>query len=75
MPTTEQLDLSLTINEIVARFPELITVFNQFGIDTCCGGGVRVAEAARRHGLDLDGVVTALHEAIGRDERAQPRQA
>jgi regulator of cell morphogenesis and NO signaling len=66
MPDTIALDPTLTINEIVARFPETIPVFNRFGLDTCCGGGVRVDDAARRDGLDSDAVVEALREAITR---------
>ena len=59
-----QLDQSLTINEIVARYPETIAVFNRFGMDTCCGGGVPVEEAARRDGLDLDQILAALRDAM-----------
>jgi iron-sulfur cluster repair protein YtfE (RIC family) len=32
-------DPDLTINEIVAAYPETIPVFNEVGVDTCCGGG------------------------------------
>lgn len=59
-----QLDPSLTINEIVARYPETIAVFNRFGMDTCCGGGVPVEEAARRDGLDVDQILAALRDAM-----------
>lgn len=58
-----QLDPSLTINDIVARHPETIAVFNRFGVDTCCGGGVSVEAAARRDGLDLDQILAALRGA------------
>ena len=66
MPTTDQLDLTATINDIVARHPETIPVFNRFGVDTCCGGGVRVDQAAHRDGFDLDAVVRALQDATRR---------
>lgn len=66
MPDTTQLDLSLTINEIVAKYPQTIPVFNRFGFDTCCGGGITVPDAARRDRIDLDAVLTALHEALAR---------
>lgn len=59
-----QLDASLTINEIVARYPETIAVFNRFGMDTCCGGGVPVEEAARRDSLDLGQILAALRDAM-----------
>jgi regulator of cell morphogenesis and NO signaling len=64
MPITKEIDSSLTINEIVARHPETIPVFNRFGLDTCCGGGVCVDEAAQRDGVDLETLRTALSEAI-----------
>jgi iron-sulfur cluster repair protein YtfE (RIC family) len=58
------LDPNLTINEIVARFPETISVFNRFGLDTCCGGGVCVDVAAHRHGLEASEVLSALRDVI-----------
>lgn len=64
MPDVGPLDLSLTINELVARHPETIEVFNRFGFDTCCGGGVTVAEAAQRDGVDADLVVAELHQRV-----------
>ncbi|HSQ32799.1 MAG TPA: DUF542 domain-containing protein [Gemmatimonadaceae bacterium] len=58
-----QLDQAQTINEIVARHPETIAVFNRFGMDTCCGGGVSIEEAARRDGLEVGQILSALREA------------
>ena len=66
MQSTTQIDIASTVNEIVAQYPETITVFNQFGIDSCCGGGVPVVNAARRDGADLDALLAALQEAIER---------
>ncbi|HEY7877028.1 MAG TPA: DUF542 domain-containing protein [Gemmatimonadaceae bacterium] len=60
------LDSTWTVNEIVARYADTAAVFNRFGIDTCCGGGVSVAEAARREGVDLDAVLEALYRATSR---------
>ena len=64
MPQTIQLDRSMTINEIIARYPQTMLVFNELGMDTCCGGGASVEEAATRDGLDADSVITALNNAI-----------
>lgn len=64
MPNTVELDPALTINEIIARHPETIPVFNRFGMDTCCGGGVTVDESARRDGLDAGAVVAELRRAL-----------
>jgi iron-sulfur cluster repair protein YtfE (RIC family) len=67
MPQTIQLDRSMTINEIIARYPQTMPVFNEFGMDTCCGGGATVEEAAARDGLDADSVITALNKAAETD--------
>ena len=61
-----QLDPMMTINEIVARYPATIPVFNRFGMDTCCGGGVSVNEAARRDGVEVEPVMGALRDIVER---------
>lgn len=66
MQGTTQIDMTATVNGIVAQYPETIGVFNQFGIDTCCGGGVPLADAARRDAADIDSLIAALNAAIER---------
>jgi regulator of cell morphogenesis and NO signaling len=66
MQNMTQVDPTMTINEIVARYPATIPVFNRFGMDTCCGGGVSVDDAARRDGIDVAAVLAALREAVDR---------
>jgi len=66
MPATTQIDFTLTINELVARYPETLPVFNRFGLDTCCGGGVPADEAARRHGVEPEAVRVALRDVLER---------
>jgi regulator of cell morphogenesis and NO signaling len=66
MPAATMLDPTLTINQIVARFPETIPVFDRFGLDTCCGGDVRVEEAAQRDGVDAAEVFSALRQTLER---------
>ena len=58
------IDTNVAVNEMVARHPETMPVFNRFGLDTCCGGGAPIAEAARRDGVDLDELVKALGDAV-----------
>jgi regulator of cell morphogenesis and NO signaling len=60
-PTAE-----MTVNEIVARFPATVTVFNELGVDTCCGGGVPLQLAAERDGLDPDALLAAVKAASAR---------
>jgi iron-sulfur cluster repair protein YtfE (RIC family) len=59
-----QLDPALTINQIVAKYPQTTAVFNRFGFDTCCGGGVTVAQAAQRDGVEPEAVFSALHAVL-----------
>ena len=66
MTDTIHFDPELTINEIVAAYPETISVFNRFGLDTCCGGGVCVDEAARRDGIDARPIVAALNDVLSK---------
>ena len=50
--TQVQLDCSRTVNETVALHPATGVVFGSHGIDTCCGGGISVEEAARNAAID-----------------------
>jgi len=61
-------DLERTsVNEVIRRYPATVAVFNQFGIDACCGGAEAVAQAALRDGTDPAAVVAALVEIIGKE--------
>ncbi len=59
------------VNDTVRHHPETITVFNDFGIDTCCGGGVCITDAARRDGVNGDDLLAALRAVI--DPAGVPR--
>jgi iron-sulfur cluster repair protein YtfE (RIC family) len=50
----------LSVNETIRRYPGTVAVFRLHGIDACCGGPLPVAEAAARHGIDLDALLTEL---------------
>jgi regulator of cell morphogenesis and NO signaling len=58
------IDTTVSVDQMVARHPETMPVFNRFGLDTCCGGGAPIAEAARRDGANLDELVQALRDAL-----------
>jgi regulator of cell morphogenesis and NO signaling len=60
MTTMNQIPESLLVNEAIRLYPETIAVFNDFGIDACCGGAVPIAEAALRDGADLNQLLAAL---------------
>ena len=57
----------LEIRQLVEAYPETMMVFDQYGMDMCCGGAHTVAEAARLHGLDPDTVVAQVTGAIRRN--------
>ena len=61
----QNLDCSLSVNTVLARFPSTSSVFNRFGLDTCCGGALSVAEAARAADVDTEALCGALTDAIG----------
>ena len=56
--------LSLTVDELVERWPETMRVLAPLGIDLCCGGGRRVGEAIRLHGADSGDVAHRLERVI-----------
>ena len=56
------IDPSVTVRETMARYPESKAVFARFGVDTCCGSGVPIIDAAHRDGADLDALLAALRE-------------
>ena len=57
------IDTESTVNDVIRMYPESVSVFNQLGIDACCGGDASLAEAARRDGVDV-GVLLARLDII-----------
>lgn len=64
MQTNAQINKASTVDELTLRYPDTIAVFNRFGIDSCCGGGVPLVDAARRDGADFDALLAALQAAV-----------
>jgi len=54
------IDRRTTVNEVIRMYPESVSVFNQLGIDACCGGDASLSEAARRDGVDLGSLLARL---------------
>lgn len=57
-------DPATTINDLVTRHPELMPVLAGHGLDLCCGGPLTLREAAERHALDLEALLSELAGAL-----------
>ena len=68
---TIQVDGKVTVRDLVGRYPQTRPVFEEHGIDYCCGGGRCLADVAREHGLKLPALVDALEATL----RAAPSAA
>jgi regulator of cell morphogenesis and NO signaling len=55
MATTTQ-----TVRDIATENPGAVRVFEKYGIDSCCGGRVPLAEACATRNLDVDEVIASL---------------
>ena len=64
---TTAIDTETTVNEVIRMYPESVSVFNQLGIDACCGGDASIAEAARRDGVDLGSLLARLDAVVAVD--------
>ncbi len=62
---TEIITPSSIVNETLRQYPETATVFNQFGIDACCGGAASISDSAIRDGADPKALLNALNLAVG----------
>jgi len=58
------IDTETTVNDIIRMYPESVSVFNQLGIDACCGGDASLAEAACRDGADLGSLLARLDAVV-----------
>src|SRR5215469_11764863 len=59
-----------TVREIAQEQPSSIRVFEQFGIEYCCGGRKLLADACAAKDIDVDAVIVAL-EAASRSKSSQ----
>lgn len=54
------------IADIVISHSECASVFQKHKIDFCCNGGVSLAEATKKKGIDTEALIAELQDAINR---------
>jgi regulator of cell morphogenesis and NO signaling len=59
-----RVDGKTTVRDLVARYPQTRPVFEERGIDYCCGGGQSLNVVAQKHGLELPALVAAVEKAL-----------
>ena len=65
----EGITLRTTVNEILERFPEAVSLLSQLGLDTCCGGAEPLEEACLQAGQDPREVWEALRSLLREEAR------
>jgi regulator of cell morphogenesis and NO signaling len=72
MTTTDRpiprLDPASLVNDVLRHHPTTARVFNDFGIDACCGGARTLIDAAREDGADCCALLGALEWAMAEAE-------
>ena len=48
----------------IKKYPQTIAVFNEFRVDSCCGGGRSIEQTAIADGVDVEALLQALNQAV-----------
>ena len=56
------IDIERTVGELVTERPSNSRIFEEFGIDYCCGGKIPLSEACAEKGVSTDEVLRKLEE-------------
>ena len=74
MPTTrETIGNETLVSEIVRSYPASVRVFQEYGIDFCCGGNKPLSEACREKGVSIDRLLADVEKARRPPEGAGAR--
>ncbi|OGR23109.1 MAG: hypothetical protein A3K53_02905 [Deltaproteobacteria bacterium RIFOXYB2_FULL_66_7] len=60
----ETITSDMVINDVIRKHPETIRVFNEYKVDSCCGGGAPIGTTAKRDGVAVEPLVDALNAAV-----------
>lgn len=61
MPTRGPITKEMIINDVVAKYPKTIAVFNKFKVDACCGGGFSIETTAKKDNADMETLLKELN--------------
>ena len=61
---SELITRAMIINDVIKKHPQTIAVFNQFHVDSCCGGGQSIEQTATRDGVDVGALMQALNDTV-----------
>lgn len=53
-----------SVHDLVHRAPASREVLDRFGVDTCCGGGLTLSQAAHHAGVPLDVLLAELTSVL-----------
>lgn len=56
---------TMTVNEVLDRWPAAAAVINLYALDLCCGGSLTLRQAAAAAGADLQALLRDLERAVG----------
>ncbi|HJP19100.1 MAG TPA: DUF542 domain-containing protein [Nitrospinota bacterium] len=57
----------MTINDVVTKHPETLKVFNDFKVDSCCGGAESIATTAAVSNVNIPELMEALNKEVKKD--------
>lgn len=66
------LDATRTVRDLATELPNATRIFEQFGIDYCCGGSKRLQDACRQANIAVDDVLRSLEGGQTVEPGAQP---
>lgn len=62
------IDSTMTVNEVLRRWPAAADVMNRYGLDMCCGVGLSLEVSAASAGADLRQMLGDLEQAAAGKE-------
>lgn len=53
----------MSINQVIAKYPKTVGVFNQYNIDSCCGGHESLEIASKKNNVDIAKLIESLNKS------------